>query len=175
MCFSIHFYSKLAQNGARMYPGNTSYFIISLMNSLQLYMKRPIANRPTLGALANTSLRGIYISCVTQSLMCSIEEIIFKFFFDRKHGFTWGFISTTTIALILCPSWTPLASLSWTLSCLDKTLLRNFLVASGSKRTVADLFSGRKVAELFSGRKGGGLRSSSHFRPRRKSCLEKQL
>ena len=131
-----------------------------------------IANRPALGALANTSLRGIYISCVTQSLICIIGKTLFKFFFDRKHGFIWGFISTSTTVLILCPSWTPPASPSWTpqvspswtLCCLEGTSLRNVLVAFDSKRTIADLFSDRK---------GSSLENRSHFRPGRNGWLKK--
>ena len=47
---------------------------------------------------------------------------------------------------------------------LGGTSLQNVLVAFGSKRTVADLFSDRK---------GCGLESRSYFHPGRNGCLEK--
>ena len=63
------------------------------------------------------------------------------------------------------PSWTLQVSHSWTLCCLEETLLRNFLGASDFKRT---------VVVLFSGRKGDDLESHSHLCHGRKGCLQKK-
>ena len=104
--------------------------------------------------------------------MCIIDKILFKILFDRKHGFLWGIISISTTVFVLCPSWklpaspswTPQVSSSWTFCCLEELRSKTFLVAFGSKRTVADLFSDRK---------GCGLESRSYFHPGRNGCLEK--
>ena len=82
------------------------------------------------------------------------------------HQYTYyGTYSLSFVDTPASPSWTLQVSHSWTLCCLEETLLRNFLGASDFKRT---------VVVLFSGRKGHDLESHSHLCHGRKGCLQKK-
>ena len=98
-----------------------------------------VANQPALGVLANTFLRGIYISRVTQLLMCIIDKILN--FSSIRNMDLCGVLFCPSWTPPAIPSWTPQVSPSWTLCCLEGTSFQNFLVAFDSKRIVADLFS----------------------------------